>query len=207
MNCHFRNLLISASLAIPAALPVTAANATPIRFMSGSATYYTETATVDFQFTFDRPLSVDTGDYFTFGGTIVAPQQNAGEFFIVSTDATLPPLTALIEFRPVTPNAVTQEMGYFQYQLTDDQPPFTFQLTVPFTVLGISSSVFQVAGDVCGPAINDQFDSFGVDSPVFSQINVPQVTLAEPTSTIAQLFAAIFSFLGASMLTRPKTMV
>jgi len=162
----------------------TNANATPIRFLSGSATYYTETATVDFQFTFSRPLNVDTGDYFTFGGTVTAPNPSAGEFFIVSTDVSLPANTALIEFRPV--DGPTVETGYYQYSTLDN----SFSLTVPFTALGISSSVFQVAGDVCGPAPSDQFDSFGVDWPVYSQINTPQVTLAEPSTAVALLMLA-----------------
>ncbi len=172
------------------------ANATPIRFLSGSATYYTETATVDFQFTFSRPLNVaePNADYFTFGGTTPAPLPNAGEFFIVSTDPTLPSLTALIEFRPV--DGPTVETGYYEYSTLDS----SFSLTVPFAALGISSSVFQVAGDVCGPHPQDQFDSFGVDVPVFSQIDTPQVMLAEPSAAVLAIAAIVITLCVAGVL-------
>lgn len=177
---------------------------TPIYFVSASATYYTDTAAVDFSFSFSRPISPES-DYFSFGGTIPATAPNyRSEFFVLSLD--LAPNTAepmiYVDYAPSTP--------FSESFYTVEMPPSipiisenSLSVSIPLEDLGISAPVFQLAGDVSsGP---HQFDSFGADFPVFSSVDIQNVHLPEPSATVQLAETALFlaAILCFSVFFRP----
>ena len=155
---------------------ITKTKAAQINITSGSATYYTETETIEFHFSFSRPLDSPTADYFIFGGT---NPSNSNEFFIVSY---VTPEISRIEYC----DPVCEIMGNFAH----DVIAADYQLMVNYANLGISVPVFQIAADVKGPH-PAKMVSFGVDYPIYSAINVPQVHLIEPASIVSALFSVV----------------
>jgi hypothetical protein len=178
--------------------------ATPIYFVSASATYYTIPQIVDFQFNFSRPISPES-DYFSFGGTIPASAPNyRSEFFVLMLDSepdTAEPMI-YVEYAPST--------AFAEPFYTVEMPPVvplivgnSLSVSIPLENLGISAPIFQLAGDVADA--NNNFDSFGADFPAFSTVDTQHIHLPEPSATVQLAETALFlaAILCFSVFFRP----